>query len=354
MGKFSKIKQVQEKEETNQEKMEWEAAGNRDESDSDSSDDSDNESVGDVEKNPEEQKRRAELWTNRERVLVLCSRGADVRTRFLMKDIKDILPHAKGDSKLDQQKSLNVLNEIAEMKNCSKIMYFESRKRKDTYLWMSNVNSGPSMKFLVHNVHTMKELKMSGNCLKASRPILSFDDAFDQKPQLKLIKTMLIQTLGTPNHHPRSQPFVDHVFNFSVGENDRIWFRNFQIVDESLQLQEIGPRMVLELVRLFSGSFEGSVLYDNPNYVSPNVVRREQRKGQGAYIEKQLHNKALLVKQAQITEVLSEKMIDPVGKEFDIQNNTSNEAVEEITSKIEKKKLKKKKAQGAKYVGAQA
>lgn len=112
-----------------------------------------------------------------------------------MKDIKDLLPHAKGDSKLDQQKSLNVLNEIAEMKNCTKVMYFESRKRKDTYLWMSNVEKGPSIKFLVHNVHTMKELKMSGNCLRASRPVLSFDDAFDKKPQLKLIKAVLMQVI---------------------------------------------------------------------------------------------------------------------------------------------------------------
>ncbi|EFP06211.1 hypothetical protein CRE_06776, partial [Caenorhabditis remanei] len=310
MGKFSKIKKVQQ-EESAQEKMEWEAAGAKDSSD-DSSDESDDEQV--PQKQTEETRKRAELWTNRERVLVLCSRGADVRTRYLMKDIKDLLPHAKGDSKLDQQKSLKALNEIAEMKNCTKVMYFESRKRKDTYLWMSNVEKGPSIKFLVHNVHTMKELKMSGNCLKASRPVLSFDDAFEQKPHLKLIKEVLMQTLGTPHHHPRSQPFVDHVFNFSVGEGDKIWFRNFQIVDESLQLQEVGPRFVLEMVRLFAGSFEGAVLYDNPNYVSPNVIRREHRKGQHAYIEKQLALKASNIKQAKVTEILAEKTVDLVGK----------------------------------------
>ncbi|KAF1760003.1 hypothetical protein GCK72_008249 [Caenorhabditis remanei] len=362
---------------------------------------------------------RAELWTNRERVLVLCSRGADVRTRYLMKDIKDLLPHAKGDSKLDQQKSLKALNEIAEMKNCTKVMYFESRKRKDTYLWMSNVEKGPSIKFLVHNVHTMKELKMSGNCLKASRPVLSFDDAFEQKPHLKLIKEVLMQTLGTPHHHPRSQPFVDHVFNFSVGEGDKIWFRNFQIVDESLQLQEVGPRFVLEMVRLFAGSFEGAVLYDNPNYVSPNVIRREHRKGQHAYIEKQLALKASNIKQAKVTEILAEKTVDLIGKlsavhisykfappqtratelfnifdllsvffklamyasynralpkpekivwelerfreketfskEFDTQDNAiadSTEAAAQIAAQIEKRRVRKKKSQSAKYTGS--
>ncbi|CAL2038286.1 unnamed protein product [Caenorhabditis brenneri] len=353
MGKFSKLKKVQQQEtETAQEKMEWEAAGAKDSSSDESSDESDTETQ--PQQSTEETRKRAELWTNRERVLVLCSRGADVRTRFLMKDIKDLLPHAKGDSKLDQQKSLNVLNEIAEMKNCTKVMYFESRKRKDTYLWMSNVEKGPSIKFLVHNVHTMKELKMSGNCLKASRPVLSFDDSFDKKPQLKLIKAVLMQTLGTPHHHPRSQPFVDHVFTFSVGEGDKIWFRNFQIVDESLQLQEVGPRFVLEMVRLFSGSFEGAVLYDNPNYVSPNVIRREHRKGQHAYIEKQLAVKASNVKQAKVTEILAEKTVDLVGKEFDTHENVADasEAAAQITSQIEKRRVRKKKAQAPKYTGA--
>ena len=76
----------------------------------------------------------------------------------------------------------------------------------------------------------------------------------------------------------------------------------------------LGPRFVLEMVRLFAGSFEGAVLYDNPNYVSPNVIRREHRKGQHAYIEKQLALKASNIKQAKVTEILAEKTVDLVGK----------------------------------------
>lgn len=32
----------------------------------------------------------------------------------------------------------------------------------------------------VQNIHTMDELKMTGNCLKGSRGIVSFDKAFDE------------------------------------------------------------------------------------------------------------------------------------------------------------------------------
>ena len=44
-----------------------------------------------------------------------------------------------------------VLNEICEVKNCNKCIFFENRKRKDLYMWLSNVPNGPSAKFLVEN-----------------------------------------------------------------------------------------------------------------------------------------------------------------------------------------------------------
>jgi hypothetical protein len=34
----------------------------------------------------------------------------------------------------------------------------------------------------------------------------------------------------------------------------------------------LGPRFVLNPIRMFEGSFGGPTLYQNPNYVSPNEV----------------------------------------------------------------------------------
>lgn len=44
-----------------------------------------------------------------------------------------------------------VINEICEMKNCNKCIFFENRKRQDLYMWLSNAPNGPSAKFLVEN-----------------------------------------------------------------------------------------------------------------------------------------------------------------------------------------------------------
>lgn len=88
-------------------------------------------------------------------------------------------------------------------------------------------------------VYTSAELKLTGNCLKGSRPILSFDSSFDEHPHYSLLREMFVQIFGVPNHHPKSQPFVDNVLNFSVLDN-RIWFRNFQILDNNGAIAEIG------------------------------------------------------------------------------------------------------------------
>lgn len=131
-------------------------------------------------------------------------------------------------------------------------MYFEARKKKDLYLWLSCVPNGPSVKFLVENVRTTAELKLTGNCLKSSRPILVFDPTFEQddKSHLQLFRELFVQTFGTPNQHPRSQPYIDKIFNF-VYLNNRIWFRVYQIAEESGVLAEVGVFLVFLIDKKF-------------------------------------------------------------------------------------------------------
>ena len=59
-----------------------------------------------------------------------------------------------------------MIKEIAEMKNCSKVLYFEGRKKKDLYITVADVDEGPTIRFNVEGLNTMGELKFSGNCLK--------------------------------------------------------------------------------------------------------------------------------------------------------------------------------------------
>ena len=247
--------------------------------------------------------RDVSLYLNRQRTLVLSSRGISYRDRHLLSDLVDLLPHGKKDSKLDTKNDLDALNELALLKSCNNVLFFESRKHTDLYLWLSKASTGPSVKFLVQNVHTMAEVKMTGNSMKYSRPLLVFDAAFDQQPHLRLCKALLHQCLASPKGHPKVKPFIDHVLSFFIVDG-RVWIRHYQIIYDqqtnidpataaaafsssstslpsNVQLVEIGPRLVLCPIRIFSGSFVGATLWENPDYVSPNALRAELKAARG-------------------------------------------------------------------------
>ena len=145
---------------------------------------------------------------NKQRVLLLSSRGITHRMRHFMNDLEALLPHVKKgahdyfalfvflfmlairhpDSKLDSKSQLHLLPELADLNNCNNTLYFEARRHEDLYMWAAKTPNGPSIKLHVQNVHTMDELKMTGNCLKGSRGVLSFDKAFEETEWGRLTK----------------------------------------------------------------------------------------------------------------------------------------------------------------------
>lgn len=205
-------------------------------------------------------------------------------------------------------------------------MYFECRRHEDLYLWLSKTPNGPSAKLQIQNIHTMDELKMTGNCLKGSRHILSFDAGFDAEPHWKLMKELLTQMFAVPRTARRAKPFVDHVLTFSILDN-KVWFRNFQIIEKDPgataaaeaaasaegstekpkrtakgapvepTLVEIGPRMVMTPIKIFEGSFGGPTLFDNPEYITPAAIRRATRQEKGtAYTSRVLQAQSFRAK----------------------------------------------------------
>lgn len=230
-----------------------------------------------------QKKTEKERHINRQKVLLISSRGVTYRHRHVINDLSLLLPHSKRQAKIGSKKNLYDLNEVAELYNCNNIVYFETKKHQDLYMWVAKTPNGPSMKFFVQNMSTLEELNFTGNCLRGLRPILSFDKAFESSPHLQLSKEMLTQSFGVPPQSRKNKPFIDHVTSFSVVD-DKIWIRNYQIneggEDEELSLIEIGPRLVLTPVVVLEGSFCGPKIYENKQFVSPNVVRAQLKNQQ--------------------------------------------------------------------------
>jgi ribosome biogenesis protein BRX1 len=150
----------------------------------------------------------------------------------------------------------------------------------------------------------MEELHFTGNCLKGSRPILSFDASFDKDPYLQVIRELFLHSFGVPQGARKSKPFIDHVMGFTYLDG-KIWVRNYQVNeveataaedgagaadkaapkkaaygsrDTDIGLVEIGPRFVLTPIIIQEGSFGGPLIYENKQFVSPNQVRSDLRK----------------------------------------------------------------------------
>lgn len=110
----------------------------------------------------------ANKWVNKQRLLLVSSRGVSYLARHIIQNLKTLMPHTRTDSKFNRKHGLMELGEIADIRNCNKVMYVEMHKKQDAFMWLSAVPSGPSVKFSMENMHTMQELKLTGNCLKGN------------------------------------------------------------------------------------------------------------------------------------------------------------------------------------------
>lgn len=105
-----------------------------------------------------------------------------------------------------------------------------------------------------------------------------------------MLKEVLTQVFATPQGHPKSKPFFDHVLTFSIADG-RVWMRNYQVllpldgkksIQEGLSTVEVGPRCCFNPIVVLEGGFGGRVLYENPTYVSPNALRAALKSKHGS------------------------------------------------------------------------
>ncbi|GIX62945.1 ribosome biogenesis Brix protein, putative [Babesia caballi] len=233
-------------------------------------------------------------YTNKKKTMVLASRGISSLGRQLMKDLRLLLPHHKPESKLEKKDSYTAINTLAELSGCNSAIFIESRK-SEMIMWIAKTPHGPTVKGRLTNVHTLNDSTFFGNCLLFSRPLITFDKAFDSAPHLQLIKQVIMQIFGTPLNHPKSKPFCDHCLSFYYFDG-RVFFRHYQIAPESeftvnkpdqQVLTEIGPQFVVEPILILAGSFNGAVLWKNQDYLSPVMMRRVKREADALRRQKQ-------------------------------------------------------------------
>lgn len=233
----------------------------------------------------------AKKMTNRQKMLVLGARNMASKDRHLLLDLRGLMPHSREHPKVGRSKTLgDDLVELCSLHQCNSVLFMEPHRNDVSYMWIGQSPSGPSIKMQVNNVHTANEIRMAGNCLKYSRPLLHFDRDFELQPHLRVAKSLLHMAFNTPRYHPKSKPFIDRVMSFLWLDN-HIWVRNYQIAPTSPpSLMEIGPRFTLEPVAIFNGCCKGSVLWKSATAKPPTEQRRDRKLRR---LEKQAGNEVI-------------------------------------------------------------
>mmetsp|Transcript_61941 Transcript_61941/g.184355 ORF Transcript_61941/g.184355 Transcript_61941/m.184355 type:complete len:206 (-) Transcript_61941:111-728(-) len=199
------------------------------------------------------------------RTLVLSTRGIKARHRHLQRDLLRLLPHGKLGSKMGAEQELSTLPEVIEEADCDTALLMDARDPRRLYMWLASSPGGPSVMFQVLNIHTVAELKMDRRRAAGARTLIVFQDEFEATAERRVMKALLTQAFSVPaSGPPRTHPKVQHTIYFAWLDN-RVWMRVYRIVvDDKLartDVVEIGPRLVLDPVRVLAGSFEGSMLY---------------------------------------------------------------------------------------------
>jgi hypothetical protein len=136
------------------------------------------------------------------------------------------------------------------------------------------------------------------NCMDVENHVLEMEcAAFCLSVPSKSLSALRIISSSSSHHHH----IIPHPFH-TVPYTPQIWVRNYQILEEhpsnakeahseqklhgsqmKTSLVEIGPRFVLNPIRIFRGSFGGQTLYQNAQFVSPNAIRAMENKNRGDY-----------------------------------------------------------------------
>lgn len=224
----------------------------------------------------------------RHKVLSIMNRGITGNHSELKNNIEALIIHHKREPKFDCSLPPTEIMQLARMRECDHILYWETKHHNDLTLWMASSPAGPTIKFEVENLKTCKSFQFEGDFRRYTRPVLSFSAEFDNNSfiELRILKQMLKRIFGAPHLHHKSAPFVDHVIQFGVTDMQqlRVSFRVYSITpnpnssgSSDFLLTEAGPRFTMTPYVIMSSVMCGDPLWHNAHYTTSTKRLSRQR-----------------------------------------------------------------------------
>ncbi len=179
--------------------------------------------------------------------MIITTKGADISLKNIMKDLNNMVDSTLED-KFDVRKEVSPLVTNMDVNDCENTLYFEQTKRQQR-LWITDSNFTLRLKVL--NYASVYDLSSVYNYHKNSGHILAFSEDFDKDLNLKIFKTTAESTFKC-----KENASVERAICFFYIQGI-ICMRVYLIKDCS----EIGPRIDIELDRIFEGCFKGKRIF---------------------------------------------------------------------------------------------
>lgn len=182
--------------------------------------------------------------------MLVTTKSTDFSTRTTVRDLGYMVDSITED-KFDAKKDVSILSTYMDINDCNSCMYFECTKRTRR-LWVAN--AGTTLRFDVLSHSSIYDLSFPVNFHKNSGHVMLFSRDFDEDKNLAAVKRMFEEAFRSRENAP-----VERVISFFFVGN-RICIRNYLVGS----VLEIGPRIDIELDRIFEGCFGGPRVYGKP------------------------------------------------------------------------------------------
>lgn len=179
--------------------------------------------------------------------MIITTKGADLSIKNIMKDLNYMIDSTIED-KFDTRKETSLLITYMDMNECDNALYFEQSKR-NLRLWIATSNL--TIRFTVLNYASVYDLSSVYNYHKNSGHVLVFSQDFDEDENLKTFKNIAESAFKC-----NDKSSIERAICFFYIRG-KICIRVYLVKD----CNEIGPRLDLELDRIFEGCFKGKKLY---------------------------------------------------------------------------------------------
>lgn len=179
--------------------------------------------------------------------MLVTTKGADPTTKSTIKDFSSMVDSVVEDN-FDVRKEVSLLVKYMEVNDCENTVFFEISKRARK-LWIAT--PAITLKFNILSHQSIFDLAVVSNYHKDAGHEILFTKDFEEDEKLKVAKAALETAFKCKEDAPKERALCFFYLNGVVS------IRNYLIKD----VAEIGPRIDLELDRIFEGCFKGRRIY---------------------------------------------------------------------------------------------